>query len=107
TLTVWQETLRAGRHVEAWGRRLLPDTRRFLVSNTECVLVVPIGWEGGWRGFLCFEDGDSDRRWSNDEIRLLQTTAEMVGMCIDRDKAEEALRRAKANLENEVLERTQ
>lgn len=74
--------------------------------NAKSILLVPVVWDGRWRGFLSFEGNDPDRRWSREEIRLLQTAADMLGAFLERCHAAEALRRAHDDLERRVAERT-
>lgn len=74
--------------------------------GAKSILLIPVVWEGRWRGFLSFEGGDGKRQWSREEIRLLQTAADMMGAFLERHHAAEALRRAHDDLERRVAERT-
>ncbi|MBI2424722.1 MAG: response regulator [Candidatus Hydrogenedentes bacterium] len=105
-LNAWQETLRRGGYVEKKGVEVSVAERFFLSPRTGSFILLPLGWEGGWRGFLAFEDASPGRLWSSDEVRMLQTVTEMIGISKDRHFAEEALRKAKDNLEQEVTART-
>lgn len=74
--------------------------------NAKSILLIPVVWDSRWRGFLSFEGNDPDRRWSREEIRLLQTAADMLGAFMERCHAADALRRAHEDLERRVAERT-
>lgn len=102
---------------EAWRNRLSRGgvLSASLGNDTDAVLVrlgvssflaLPIGWEGGWRGFLAFIDTLDVRVWSREEVGLLQTAAEVIGAFKERLCAEEVLRRAHESLERRVAERT-
>lgn len=74
--------------------------------GTKSLLLLPLTWEGGWRGFLGFDETAEPRVWSPEEVRMLRTAAEMVGACRERQIAEDALRSAYGELETRVAERT-
>jgi len=48
--------------------------------------------EGKWYGFIGFDDVEMRREWNEEDIRLLQTAADMVDDHIERKRFEEALR---------------
>jgi len=88
-----------GAHSDA----LLDSMRR---SGARSVLLLPIFWDGAWRGVLGFEDLLQERDWAHHEVRILQTAGEMIGACKQRQHAEERLRDAHDALEQRVEERT-
>lgn len=75
-------------------------------SGARAALLLPIFWDGAWRGVLGFEDAKRERHWAQHEVRILQTAGEMIGACKQRQHAEEKLRDAHVELENRVEERT-
>jgi C4-dicarboxylate-specific signal transduction histidine kinase/ActR/RegA family two-component response regulator len=75
-------------------------------SGAKSVLLLPIFWDGAWRGVLGFEDFLHERDWVHHEVRILQTAGEMIGACKQRQHAEERLREAHDVLEQRVEERT-
>ena len=85
------------------SEELLDALRR---SGARSVLLLPIFWEGAWRGILGFEDLLQERDWAHHEVRILQTAGEMIGACKQRQHAEERLRDAHDALEHRVEERT-
>jgi PAS domain S-box-containing protein len=66
------------------------------------ILVLPL-WVGGqWFGFIGFDDVKTRREWDEDDIRLLQTAAEMVGTYIGRKKTDLALRESEERFRSYV-----
>lgn len=106
-LSRWQRELSEGTPIAGTASSLPDAERRFIESSgARSILLLPVGWEGRWRGFLGFEDTIAAREWTQDEVRLLRTAAEMVSACKERQHAEEALREAYDQLEMRVDERT-
>lgn len=65
------------------------------VLTAESMLLLPIQVSGKWYGCLGFENGVSTHTWAEEDIRLLQTAAEMIGTYITHTQAEEELHQAK------------
>lgn len=55
------------------------------------VLFLPIHFEGRWWGYVGLDDCTGPRVWSELDVRLLQTAAEMFGMSIQRHQVTDAL----------------
>ncbi len=62
------------------------------------ILVIPISVSGNWFGFIGFDDTVNRREWSEDEVRLLRTAAEMIGAIFERYRAMEELKFQHAQL---------
>ncbi len=103
----WYIELSQGRPI-AGPTDSLPEKEqaRLAPYHILALLALPIGWEGHWRGFLGFDDVHVAHGWSHEEVRMLQTAAEMVSACRERQRAEESLRQAYDSLERRVAERT-
>lgn len=103
----WREVLAHGEPL-ADTLSSVPEGERVVLErfHAKSILLLPIGWEGRWRGFLGFDDIHTERPWSSDEVRMLRTAAEMLGACKERQRAEEALRQAYDELERRVDDRT-
>ncbi|HEY9593830.1 MAG TPA: PAS domain S-box protein, partial [Spirochaetia bacterium] len=67
------------------------------------ILNIPVNVEGSWYGFIGFDDTVTPRAWSDEDIRLLQTAAEMIGVHIARERAVGQLEREKAKLDKIFL----
>jgi PAS domain S-box-containing protein len=89
----WRSELSAGNSVGGIVRSLPEDERELLSSqNVSSILTLPIFVEGRWQGFLGFLDHERERKWSKEDIRPLETAAEMVGVYLGRKRAAEARR---------------
>jgi len=55
------------------------------------VLIVPIISNGTLWGFVGFDDCTTPREWRNEDVRVLQTIAEVMGSTISRRRATESL----------------
>jgi len=103
----WREGLAHGEPITGTISRVSPPEREFYNRfGAKSILLLPVGWEGRWRGFIGFDDTTVEREWSPEEVRMLRTAAEMVGACKERLRAEEALRKAYMELERRVDDRT-
>jgi len=91
----WRQRLIRGQAVAGLAEDL-PGSEAQIVKRfrAKSILLLPVGWQGHWRGFIGFDDTAHERLWSPEEISILRTAAKMVGVCIDRHRSEEALRRA-------------
>lgn len=104
----WEKELGEGRAIVGAVDALPPGERAMLERfNVGSVLLLPLNWDGKWRGFIGLDDNDPGRRWSPEELRMLRTAAEMVNACKEREAAENALRSAHDDLEQRVTARTQ
>jgi signal transduction histidine kinase/CheY-like chemotaxis protein len=62
------------------------------------LLVIPIFVSGSWYGFIGFDDNVNRREWSEDDVRLLRTAAEMIGAFFERNRAVEEIKHQHAQL---------
>lgn len=79
----------------------LPDDERDILEpqGILAILVIPIFVGGKWFGFVGFDDVKKARIWNKEDVRLLQTASEMIGVNIARSKWEEDLTREKEKSE--------
>lgn len=85
-----------------WGivDELDEETRGVLApQGILSILNIPVSVTGAWYGFIGFDDTVSPRAWSGEDVRLLQTAAEMVGAHIGRERAVEELARRQAKMD--------
>jgi two-component system cell cycle sensor histidine kinase/response regulator CckA len=85
-----------------WGivEELEEKTRGVLApQGILSILNIPVSVTGAWYGFIGFDDTVSPRAWSGEDVRLLQTAAEMVGAHIGRERAVEELARRQAKMD--------
>ena len=89
----WQETLARGEPIK--GKTItFPEAERALLEaqGIQSILVLPVHLSGKWLGFIGFDDVVLAREWGDEDIRLLQTAAEMIGGYIEHKRAEESLK---------------
>lgn len=86
----------------------LEEERVFLgAQGILSILILPITVNEEWMGFIGFDDTQRVREWSEDDICLLQTAAEMIGSYWERRRARVRLQDANNKLERRVTERTE
>ncbi|MFC2169998.1 PAS domain S-box protein, partial [Acidobacteriota bacterium] len=89
----WQKILSQGKPIWGFVESFPESEQTFLEpQGILSILVIPLWIEGKWYGFIGFDDVEARREWNEDDIRLLQTSAEMVSLYIERKKVESALR---------------
>jgi PAS domain S-box-containing protein len=62
------------------------------------ILVLPIFVQDEWYGFIGFDDTATLRKWTDEDIRLLQTAGEMIGAYFERKDISERLRESEERL---------
>ncbi len=91
----------------AVGRELSAAERAALgPQEVRALILVPIWIDEVWWGHLEFVDCERERSWTDAEVDGLRALADMLGAAITRQRAQDALLEAKANLERRVMERT-
>jgi PAS domain S-box-containing protein len=89
----WQTALSSGLSVSGLVESFPQGERDILEArDVLSMLILSIWVEGEWYGFIGFEDIHRPREWSKADIKLLQTGAGMIGVFIERKRAEETLR---------------
>lgn len=89
----WRKMLSQGKPIQGVVDSF-PQSERVILESEGClsILILPLWVEGKWNGFIGFADMKIRREWNEEDIRLLQTAAEMVSIYIERKRFEEALR---------------
>lgn len=104
-LPSWRETLAENKAYGGLTRDLSPGVRELLeAQGVLSILLFPIWVNEEWYGFVGFDDVNQEREWGEDsvfeyEVRLLHTTADMIGGYLARHQAVEALRSSLKELE--------
>ncbi len=75
-----------------------PEREVLEAQGIKAILILPIYAGDVFWGFLGLDDCISDRRWREDELSLLQTVANAIGLAIQRDEYEKALEEHQARL---------
>jgi PAS domain S-box-containing protein len=89
----WQTELSSGLSISGLVESF-PQSERDILEERGVlsILILSIWVEGEWYGFIGFDDTHRQREWSKADIKLLQTGAGMIGVFIERKRAEETLR---------------
>ena len=67
------------------------ERKFFSARNVQAMLAVPIFVNEVWWGILGFDACRKIRQWNSEEIKILQTAAEIIGAAIQRDENEKKL----------------
>jgi PAS domain S-box-containing protein len=99
----WQETLSQGKPILGFIESF-PESEKVILEpqNILSILVLPLWVSGQWYGFIGYDDVEIRRDWNEEDIRLLQTASEMVGIYIEGKKIDLALRESEERFRNYV-----
>ncbi len=88
----WHDRLDAGRTLVCRAPELPEDDRQLLEDwGVSSLVMVPIFVGSRLLGYLCLEDGDTERRWSPAELEALKIAARTFGASIQRRLVESDL----------------
>nr|WP_281299423.1 PAS domain S-box protein [Flavobacterium limnophilum] len=69
-----------------------PILKKLLIANEiKSILVLPIYIENEFTGFIGFDDCSREKKWTDDEINILQTLANNISSALERNKKETIL----------------
>jgi PAS domain S-box-containing protein len=89
----WAELLGRGELVHGHRREFSEEVQRELrEQDILSIVIVPVFVEGGWWGFIGFDECLTEREWFAAEIEALKAAADTLGAAIGRMQAERALR---------------
>jgi len=75
-------------------------------QGIRALIAVPIFVGSEWWGFIGFDDCQTEREWSATEVDVLLAAGSTLGVAIQRQRAEEGMQQAYAEVERRVEERT-
>jgi diguanylate cyclase (GGDEF)-like protein len=88
----WAAPLQAGRAVRARVGTASAGHRQFLERlKVKSALLVPIMTDGKCWGHISFDDCRGEREWSDTEVDILTSLAQLIGTAIERKLAEERI----------------
>lgn len=95
----WEKTLSKGKPIQGFIESF-PESERDVLAEQkiQSILVLPLWMNGAWFGVISFDDVEQKRAWNEEDIRLLQTAAEMIGLYLERKKVLEDLEKANHHL---------
>jgi two-component system, NtrC family, sensor kinase len=106
-LGYWAESLGRGESISGPVAEMSDEEQPILTAqDIQSLLIMPIFVDEEWWGFVGLDDCVRARSWPEAERDSLRAAADMIGAAIVRQKAQDALLEAKANLERRVRERT-
>lgn len=76
----------------------------FMEQGILSILIIPILIDGEWYGFIGLDEVKEEREWGNEEIRLLRTASELIGMYLSRRKAFDNLAEANKNIKEAQIQ---
>lgn len=101
----WKKTLSQGKPILGFIESF-PKSEKAILEPQDIlsILVLPLWVSGKWYGFIGYDDVEIRRDWNEEDIRLLQTAAEMVGIYIEGKKVDWALRESEERFRSYVEE---
>src|ERR1700691_4254459 len=88
----WAAPLQTGRAVRARVGTVSAGHRQFLERlEVKSALLVPIMTDGRRWGHISFDDCRGERKWSDTEVDILTSLAQLIGTAIERKLAEERI----------------
>lgn len=92
-LNRWRQRFEEGREVTGSKSEMPVQERAMLeAQGVESMLGLPIFVKEVWQGFICFDTFGLRERWSEEDIQLLQTSADIIGSYLERQNAARALK---------------
>lgn len=88
----WGDLLSKGKMVYG-GMKTFPESERkiFSTRGVRSLLAVPVQIRQGWKGVVTFHDCANDRKWPDEDLRLLHTVAYVLGSYLNRRRNRELL----------------
>lgn len=87
-MRLWYDTLSQNQHFGELTRNIPQDLAEVMETQSiKSILIIPIWVDNKWYGFMGFDEVREERIWGEEEIRLLRTSAEMIGMFLSKRKA--------------------
>jgi signal transduction histidine kinase len=98
-LARWREELEGGQPIRGTVADLPANEVQLLQRHGVCsLLLLPVFVNGHWWGILGFDDLAENRSWTDADVGLLQTAAEVLGAFVERGRWQEHLRKAQSQL---------
>lgn len=104
----WVEAMEKGKNVFGLVKDFINERLRKILTdqNILSILVIPIYVNEDWWGFVGLDDCQTERIWSEPEVKALEALANNLGAAIYRQNVEMELVQLNASLENRVKKRT-
>lgn len=100
----WVKTMHKGRPIFGLVKKFPESEQQLLLDqDIQSILVMPIFVAGKWWGFIGFDDCTAERWWFQPEIGALKIGADILGVAIQHQEKERALRRIEWLLTKPVI----
>jgi diguanylate cyclase (GGDEF)-like protein/PAS domain S-box-containing protein len=97
----WAAPLQHGHAVRARQSTVTESHKQFLqFLKVQSALLVPIMANGKYWGHISFDDCSKERDWSDTEVDILTTLAQLIGTAITRERYVEELAKANTIVQN-------
>ncbi len=111
TMPWWVERLNRNEVIAVSSIAKLPEKAAvekelLLAAGLKAIVSIPMSMGGETTGFLGVASIQNHRKWSTDEIALLQAVGQIFTNALQRKQAEEALQQSHDNLEQRIAQRT-
>lgn len=89
----WKEELSQNRIV-AGNVSSFPEAERVLLESQDIqsILAIPIHVHREWFGFVGFDETSEEKDWNDEDVNLLRTAAEIIGLYFERTRTEQSLK---------------
>ncbi|MGV8088954.1 MAG: ATP-binding protein [Methanothrix sp.] len=95
----WQDALSRGNPIQGITSKVIDPGRKLLEDNgIISFLFLPVFIEGRFCAVISIDDCHLERRWTENEVAILQAAAESIGNALLRRRTEVALRESKRML---------
>lgn len=97
----WEKKLSQGNSISGVIAEFPDSERQYLEpQGIQSVLMLPVFIGLNWFGYIGFDDTREPRIWSDNDIRLLRTASEIIGLYLGRKKSEQKIREYQTQLRN-------
>lgn len=96
----WFTELRSHRVISGTIDNFHGSEKKYLVKRgIQSLLIIPLFIKNEWVGFIEFDDYYSRRTWTEDDIIILNTAAELIGFYFERKLTDHILRSSREQLQ--------
>ncbi len=104
-IKLWYDALSRNKHYGDLTKNIQRDLAEILEDqNVLSILIIPVWIDGQWYGFIGLDEVKKEREWGDEEIRLLRTASEIIGMYLSRRKAFDNLAEANKNIKEAQIQ---
>lgn len=104
-MKLWYDALSQNRHYGDLTKNFPRDLAEVLEDQgVLSILIIPVWIDGEWYGFIGLDEVKEEREWGDEEIRLLRTASDMIGMYLSRRKAFDNLGEANKNIKKAQIQ---